>query len=227
MTQPAPKSFLIVSSLLIMMFSSCKYDVKKSNTELLFDSIDSHWNSPNDSVRQALMSELSTYNLDNLDSSYQKAFWYNSYNLFLEDMSHHPSGYVDFNRFLRTELKIANEHLTTRELIQKLETFKDPRVLICLDFYTTTSSPTCRHALHKNGEAGLDSLCSQIINNPKFIRVKKEADVVYYPEHFDWHTTRTEAQTSSRDLILKYHQNRNVIRNYRFKPYPFSAKLRN
>lgn len=217
---------LFIFSLLLFLLASCRYDVKKSNTELLFDSIDSHWSSPNDSVRRALMAELSTYRLDNLDSSYQKAFWYNSYNLFLEDLSHHESGYMDFDLFLRTKLKIANQELTTRELIQKLENFKDPRVLICLDFYTTTSSPTHRHALHRNGEEGLDSLCSKIINDPNFIRVKSGVSTVYYPEHFDWHTTKSGSNMSSRELILNYHKQKNSIKTYTFKPYPFSSKLR-
>jgi len=217
----------IVAVLILLLTASCSMDIKKSKTEILFDAIETSLVNPNDTNKTYLLDTISSYDLSSLDSEHQKAFWFNAYHLFLEDLSHHPSGYLDFDRFLRTRFTIANETLTTKELIEKINAFNDPRVLICLDFYTTTSSPTSHQILNKNSERSLDSLCSKIINDPSFIRVKSDLSTVYYPEHFDWHFDHIHSEQSSKDIILSYHKDKNLLKDHTFIPYPFSYKLRN
>ena len=217
----------IAAILILLLAASCSMDIKKSKTEILFDAIETSFINPNDTNKIHLLDTLSSYDLSSLDNAHKKAFWFNAYHLFLEDFSHHPSGYLDFDRFLRTRFTIANETLTTKDLIEKINAFNDPRALICLDFYTTTSSPTQHQVLNKNSEKLLDSLCAKIINDPSFIRVKPDLSIVYYPEHFDWHFDHIHSQQSSKDIILSYHRNKAIIDEYDFKPYPFSYKLRN
>ena len=207
------------------MISACSFEIKKSKSELLFDAIQSNYTEPSDSVSDTLVSILKDFDLTELDNAHKKAFWFNAYNILLEDLSHHPSGYMDFERFLKEDFMVANQQMTTRSLIEKIESFNDPRVLICLDFYTTTSSKTYHNVLTDNTEETLDSLCAHIINDPAFIRIKSLTKVVYYPEHFDWHLKDIKSTTTSKDIILQYHKNKK-LEDLEFRPYPFSYKLR-
>ena len=220
------KHKIIFLAILSFWIVSCSFEIKKSQSEILFDAIQSNYLQPSDSTNDTLISILRDFDLSELDTTHQKAFWFNAYNILLEDLSHHPSGYMDFNRFLKKDLMVAKQRMTTRDLIKKIERFGDPRTLICLDFYTTTSSKTYHNVLNKDIEQTLDSLCTLIINDPSFIRIKKEAKMVFYPEHFDWHLRDMHSNTTSKDIILKYHHNKELY-DLEFKPYPFSFKLRN
>lgn len=219
------KSKIIWIAVFSFFITACSFEIKKSKAEILFDAMEANYLSPNDSTNDTLISVLQEFNLEELDSLHQKAFWFNAYNLLLEKMRYHPTGYMDFNHFLQEEFTVAKQRMTTKELIQKLESYNDPRVLICLDFYTTTSSNTYHKVLNKDTEQTLDSLCSSIINDPSFIRVKKEAQTVYYPEHFDWHLKDMNTTTTSKEMILKYHHSKEIS-ELKFFPYPFSFKLR-
>ena len=206
---------------------SCSKNLKNAKTEILFEQIETHWQSPTDSSRDTLASSLENYDLEGLDSTYQKAFWYNAYNFLLEESSHNSSGYLDMKQFMKRELIIAKQNFTTGSLIKKIQSFNDPRPLICLDFYTTTSSPTYHYTLKRDGNEDLDSLCNKIINDKSFVRVKKDIKSVYYPEHFDWHLNKLDSTTTSKNIILRYHDMKNELTDYKFIPYPFSYKLRN
>lgn len=219
------KQKIIIVAIISLLISACSFEIKKSQSELLFDSIQSNYTQPSDSISDTLTSILRDFDITELDSAHKKAFWFNAYNILLEDLSHHPTGYMDFNRFLKKEFIVANKQMTTKDLITKIESFNDPRALICLDFYTTTSSKTFHNVLTKDTEEALDSLCSHIINDPHFIRIKSEAKTVYYPEHFDWHLKDLHASTTSKDIIMKYHFNKE-LEELEFLPYPFSYKLR-
>lgn len=209
---------------IITCLTSCAGKLEKAKAEILFDKIESHLETPTDSTKDSITLALENYDLNELDSTYQKAFYYNAYNFLLKNMLVSSRGYLDLNSFLSKQQVIAKKSFSTAELIKKLKSYHDPRVLLCLDFNTTTSPPTFHEVLKKDGNEHLDSLCTALINDNRFIRVKKDVKSIYYPEHYTW---LLESDEKVRAQLLKYHQNKESIQQYQLVPYPFSYKLRN
>ena len=191
----------------------------------MFDTLESNNQVPSDSLTDTLKNAFSHFDVESLDSSHQKSFWFNAYNFYLEEMTYNRTGYLDLDEFYKKSFLIANRKMTSKELIQKIASYHDPRLVLGLDFSTTTSSRTRDIVLITNSDQMLDSLCTNLINDQTFVRVKKDIKQVFYPQHFDWQLKYVDSTISSKQFVLKYHKNSNLAA-YKFKPYPFSTKLR-
>jgi hypothetical protein len=167
-----------------------------------------------------------TFDVCALDSNHQKAFWFNAYSFFLDHYITGADGYLDKERFNKETFVIANDTFNFSALMEKINSYHDPRLMICVDFFTRTSTPSFEDFLTKNSDEDLNQLCTKYINNKNLIRVKKDMKQVFYPQHFDWQLKNCSPSTTSKQMILKYHRDSTQISSYRFKPYPFSYKIR-
>jgi hypothetical protein len=206
-------------------FYACVKDLNNRQAEVLFDSVEEAQNESNDSVTDTLKKAFENFDVNSLDSAHQKAFWFNAYSFYVDHYRKNKSNYLDRKTFGKEQFVIAKDTVTLAELMEKLSGYNDPRLMICIDFLTVNSTPSIHEILNKDLDAKLEELCTKYINNPDFIRVKKDIKQVYYPQHFDWQLQNIDSTISAKELIIKYHSN-NSIANFRFKPYPFSFKVR-
>lgn len=208
----------------LLFFASCASKLEQAKAEILFDNIATHLDTPSDSTKDSICSAIEKYDISQLDSNYQKAFFFNCYNFILEDYVSTKDSYLDIKDFLSQQRVISGSTYTTKTLIQKLKSYKDDRVLLCLDFATTTSTHTLKMVLHKDINKNLDSLCYAVLNNKNLIRVKRQVKDIYYPEHYNW---LLGSKDSIKKAFLRYRKDKKLIEGYALKPYPFSGKLRN
>lgn len=209
----------------ILSLSACVFNRSNHKAEVLFEELEESYSETSAVKHDSIKSRFAHFDISELDTAHQKAFWFNAYNFYLEDMTFSQTGNLDFKSFMSHNSLIANDTFTTKQLIDKIKTYNDPRMMVCLDFLTTTSSKTYHHVISKEPNAMFDSLSSAIINDQGFVRVKKDIKCVYYPEHIDWQLKELNDSLSSKEFILQYHKNTGIS-NYKFKPYPFSTKLR-
>jgi hypothetical protein len=216
-----------IIAFICILFSiyACVFDVKNKKAEVLFETVDENLQHPDEAKHDTIKKAIAHFDVNTLDTAHQKAFWFNAYNFYLREIAYNGSGYLNMDQFLSSNFVIANDSMTAKQLIQKIASYEDPRLMIGLDFYTTTSSKTYGKVLKKESEQALDSLCTQLMNDQSFVRVKKDIKTVYYPEHFDWQLKILKQGIDTKGFILTYHKDQSIV-NYKFQPYPFSFKLR-
>ena len=208
-----------------VFLAACVFDVKNKKAEVLFDTVEENQQHPDEAKHDTIKKAIAHFDVNTLDTAHQKAFWFNAYNFYLREIAYNGSGYLNMDQFLNSNFIIANDSMTAKQLIKKIASYEDPRLLIGLDFYTTTSSKTYGKVLKKEPEVALDSLCTQLMNDQSFVRIKKDIKTVYYPEHFDWQLKILKQGIDAKGFILTYHKDQSIV-NYKFQPYPFSYKLR-
>ena len=220
------KQILLLVTLISAVFlTSCSKDIKNTEADILFSQIEHQLQEPNKQLEDSLINTLRSYNLVGLDSFHTKAFWYDAYNFFLEESVKNSSGYIDFDALMNEQILVAGDTMTTSTLINKISSFKDERIMFCLDYHTVTCYPSNKIII--SGQEGqLDSLCHAIVNDNTYIRVKSDINKVFYPEHLDWNMALIDQKEGVKSIILKYHLPPDQLKDYQFVRYPFSYKLR-
>lgn len=212
-------SFLLAGFLAL---ASCVNNLKNRQADILFEALETNLEEPSDSLLDTIKSAFAHFNVLTLDTAHQKEFWFNAYLFNVETLSKSEYQYLNYNTFMNSKFELANEIYTTKELIEKIKSYQDNRMLVCIDFLTTTSSRTRKQIIKSDVEEVLDSISTELINDQSFVRVKKDIKQVFYPQHFEW----LLGVNGSKEFILKYHKDP-LIAKYMFRPYPFSSKLRN
>lgn len=180
-----------------------------------------------------LVASISTMSLSGKEEE-EKAFYINAYNILVIKtvVDHYPiTSPLDVNGFFdHIKYNVAGSSMTLSHLENKVirKNYNDPRVhfvLVC----AALSCPELAGFAYTPGKLDkqLEEQTKKALNDPDFVRIKKNSELVLISKIFDWYSEDFKATGQSKVAYINTYRSKDdsIPEDYKVDYYPYSWKL--